>query len=405
MVTAQTTPLGTRYRQLETLRQFAEARLVEQGRLAQARDRHLAWVSTLCAAVGSAARTPGAAAAFVRYCAEVDNIRAAVAHGAATGQRETALRSLADTWSGHCRRPTFEVRGWIDPVAGTPPWTAAAAEVAGLHGLIAFLEGDFERTRELVAAVPAEFAALRTVATMAWMYEHFVLGNSDAAEALILQCRDDDHAGLAVDRLYVTIGRMNVGDAPPDLPEAVRDLADRVVAESRAHGDELALSQALTARANALVYLGDFAGAQEAAAEAARIADRYGALFVGDNARAAIGRALAGEAAAGGRDASLVARDAIEVIDDARQHQIPMTAAILCDAASLLIADHDAETAYLLGALFRKHWGVTRALGPNVAWALTAERVAELDAAAAAISLDDAVTLAAESLDRIYPSP
>jgi predicted ATPase len=187
MVTAQTTPLGTRYRQLETLRQFAEARLVEQGRLAQARDRHLAWVSTLCAAVGSAARTPGAAAAFVRYCAEVDNIRAAVAHGAATGQRETALRSLADTWSGHCRRPTFEVRGWIDPVAGTPPWTAAAAEVAGLHGLIAFLEGDFERTRELVAAVPAEFAALRTVATMAWMYEHFVLGNSDAAEALILQ--------------------------------------------------------------------------------------------------------------------------------------------------------------------------------------------------------------------------
>ena len=45
MVAPTATELGTRYRQLETLRQFAEERLVERGALGEVRDRHLAWVA------------------------------------------------------------------------------------------------------------------------------------------------------------------------------------------------------------------------------------------------------------------------------------------------------------------------------------------------------------------------
>lgn len=47
MVTTANTPLGTRYGQLETLRQFAEEQLVAAGTAGVTRDRHLAWVCSL----------------------------------------------------------------------------------------------------------------------------------------------------------------------------------------------------------------------------------------------------------------------------------------------------------------------------------------------------------------------
>ena len=60
------------------------------------------------------------------------------------------------------------------PAGSTPPWTPTTSDVAGLHGFIAFLEGDIYRMAELVTAIPPEFDELCSVATMTWMHEMFV---------------------------------------------------------------------------------------------------------------------------------------------------------------------------------------------------------------------------------------
>ena len=74
MVVATDTPLGTRYRQLETLRQYAEDRLVEAGEIDRVRDRHLAWAGNRRLSYKEASWTANEEESFRRYVAEIDNL-------------------------------------------------------------------------------------------------------------------------------------------------------------------------------------------------------------------------------------------------------------------------------------------------------------------------------------------
>src|SRR4029077_10921895 len=80
------TELGTRYRQLETLRQFAEDRLVERGTLGEVRDAHLTWMGDLARWMRATRVSHQSGDAFRRYVADLDNIRSAIAHATASGQ-------------------------------------------------------------------------------------------------------------------------------------------------------------------------------------------------------------------------------------------------------------------------------------------------------------------------------
>src|SRR4029077_19429976 len=113
-----------------------------RGTITDVRDRHVRWMRELARSIRATEGTTSAGAAFRRYRAEVENRRVAVAHAVTTDQRETANEILADTWRCALLRPTLEVRRWFDPTEHTPPWTEAAAEVAGLHAFLAYVEGD-----------------------------------------------------------------------------------------------------------------------------------------------------------------------------------------------------------------------------------------------------------------------
>src|SRR5262249_1144917 len=69
MVSPTASELGTRYRQLETLRQFAEERLIERGALGEVRDRHLAWVCGLAGWLRANRVSAESGDAFRRYVA------------------------------------------------------------------------------------------------------------------------------------------------------------------------------------------------------------------------------------------------------------------------------------------------------------------------------------------------
>ena len=83
MIVATDTPLGTRYRQLETLRQYAEDRLVEAGEIDAVRDRHLAWAGNRRLSFKEASWTGKEEESIRRYVAEIDNLRAAVRYAVA----------------------------------------------------------------------------------------------------------------------------------------------------------------------------------------------------------------------------------------------------------------------------------------------------------------------------------
>jgi hypothetical protein len=282
MVTTVPTPLGTRYRQLETLRQYAEDRLVEQGIVNDVRDRHLLWARDLGASIRDSEGTPSAAAQFRRYCAEVDNLRVAAAHAVSSNQREMANEMLAYTWRCAIVRPTFDAQRWFDPTKNTPPWTAAAAEAVGLHAGLAFLDGDTERLGKLVAAVPAEYRHAFPVAWAWFLDELWCRVDPDAADAVLAQCRPRNGSeALMVGSLSVNTGfaRMHLPNQPSDLVETTRRRANEFLAAARRAGDDIDTAYVLIGHAFTDYFSGGFEVAYRSASEALMLAERWAPDF------------------------------------------------------------------------------------------------------------------------------
>jgi predicted ATPase/class 3 adenylate cyclase len=136
MVVATETALGTRYHQLETLRQYAEDRLVATDSIDHARDRHLGWIWDLADRMRATTGTPAKNDLVRRFSVEVDNFRVAVAHALASGQRERAHQIVAAVHDLAMWLPAFEVVDWVTPVVPDPDWTDVAAVCASTGVLI-----------------------------------------------------------------------------------------------------------------------------------------------------------------------------------------------------------------------------------------------------------------------------
>jgi predicted ATPase len=404
MVTPIETPLGTRYRQLETLRQFAEDRLVEGGLVTEVRDRHVQWMHTLADSLRAAEGTPAAGAAFGRYCAEVDNMRVAVAHAVASGQSDTANEIVADTWRCAFIRPTLEAQRWFDPIEGTPRWTVAVAEVVGLHGCLAFIEGDSERLRALVAAVPSEHRHLLAVAFASCLDELYSRGDPDAAELVLNDCRPRTEAeAMMVASQLVGCGfvRMQRPDRGPDVVERTRRRAADDVARARRVGDDVATAFALHCEAFAHVYSDSFDVACAAAAEAIALDESLGAGFHLDAARLAFDLAVVRMAQTGSHEAPQVAATLRQSIQLARERNDRLVAVNMLYPVAVLITSHEPETGYLLKLVYRRAPGAVMRVDPPDS--IAPERRTELEAQATVMPFDDATALALAMLDRHYP--
>jgi len=69
---------GTRFRMLETIRQYARDRLIASGESTELRNRHLARFQRMAAEAGPAMEGPGMIAALEQLDLEIDNVRAAL---------------------------------------------------------------------------------------------------------------------------------------------------------------------------------------------------------------------------------------------------------------------------------------------------------------------------------------
>ena len=194
MVTTSTTPLGTRFRQLETLRQFAQDRLVERGLIEQVRDAHLAWACDLATWIGSAEGTAESGRAMRRYVAELDNLRLAVAHALSSGQPDLAVTLVGGASNMMICRPTHEVVGWFDPLALPVEWSVERAQAVGLHAYLRFLNGEVGALAEAIRHVPATLHDVPTMISCRWTDLLWVQADLDGARA-VLDTASTEHLG------------------------------------------------------------------------------------------------------------------------------------------------------------------------------------------------------------------
>jgi predicted ATPase/DNA-binding XRE family transcriptional regulator len=133
----------TRYRMLETLRQFGQERLAARGESRAVRRRHLDWAISFAesypAPTGPGKREPG-------IVAEEHNLRSALEWALDAGDEESALRIIGSVWFGHFNERVALYERVLPPSPAVSAALAAKALWAGLA--LAFMMGDWELGRQ-----------------------------------------------------------------------------------------------------------------------------------------------------------------------------------------------------------------------------------------------------------------
>jgi predicted ATPase/class 3 adenylate cyclase/DNA-binding CsgD family transcriptional regulator len=247
----------TRYRLLETVRQYALEKLGESGEADAVRSRHRDYYTALAAAVDAPAGTDYEQH-IERAEIEIDNLRAAFAWSRESGDVELALAlasSLLPLWI--TRGGAREGRAWFN--------TVFSDEVA--------------QDTDVSAAVRA-----RSLADIAVLDTFFGAADSSnrAQQALVLARDIEDPAVLT--RALTACGlaaAYNAGVAGEYFAEAV-ELA-------RLLDDRWRLSQILTLQAHAAIAAGDMIAAQLAGEEGRDLADAIGDRSTSRHCRMCLG--------------------------------------------------------------------------------------------------------------------
>ena len=404
MVQPTATELGTRYRQLETLRQFAEERLVERGVLAEVRNRHLAWARELARWMRANRASPESGDAFRRYVAEVDNIRSAIAHAVANEQHETAWEVVGDCGHFIVSRPSFEALDWLEPAGPIQRWSHGVAEGTGWLGVLGSFHGDPDAPRRALEAVPTEYHDNIAMVHCRGLLDLWVSGDPHGAAAAILDAHRPadpfDEVFTEFLRLVVAGGRVRAGELDTALVSAAQRRAADYVEDARRRRDVLTVSYALIAHADILANSGSPGASLAAATEASSTAGAVGAGWIAAVASVRMANALAMMTVSGTGDRATVAREIRHVITENRDRHTMATAFWALDPLAALLWDYDPAAAYLLRLANRRRWATGTPLPANAADVMDPVTVAELEERANAMNADETVALALDALDR-----
>jgi predicted ATPase/DNA-binding CsgD family transcriptional regulator/class 3 adenylate cyclase len=241
LVAAEESQAATRYRLLETIRQYAAEKLGDSGEAGQVRTRHRDHFAARAARLGPPA--DGDPRRLIRRLeADIDNLRAAFGWSLELSDAETALRltsSLQPLWLGRCRM--IEGLASFDAALAAQPATAEpiAAEV---------------RARALTnAAVLADWTGTPRLA------------QAEEAVALAREFGDPVLLGRAL---------VGAGFSAGLLAEAGRPYFTEASALARQAGDEWTLAQILGRQGMAALISGDLAAGRAASEEGLALAER-----------------------------------------------------------------------------------------------------------------------------------
>jgi predicted ATPase/class 3 adenylate cyclase/DNA-binding CsgD family transcriptional regulator len=244
LVVAEDSPRGTRYRLLETVRQYAQEKLGESGESDAVRARHRDHYTAVAAALDSPARD-GHERHIEQAEIEIDNLRAVFAWSLDNSAIELALQLAS------ALQPLWLNRGRIREGAS---WLGAA------------LADDHARQPVVAAAVRA-----RALADMALLngWAGATDSMAQAEQALALARQVDDPVLLA--RVLASCAAINCYNL-----ELARPYFAEAIGLAREIGDSWRLSQILAWQAYAAFVAGDPIAARAASEEGRDLADAIG---------------------------------------------------------------------------------------------------------------------------------
>jgi hypothetical protein len=193
VVVAEASGRRTRYRLLETLRQYAEQRLADRERTADMRNRHLRFYGTAASVAWRKAYTSDEAEFYSFFDAEWDNLRAALTWSLALGDLTVAEQLLVATGAFAESEMRYEHEDWaieVGELAGRSGHRSAAS--LGLLAYWAHQLGDPTRAVELAAEGAAlDGDEVSISICLIWQGEALVAGGrTDEALALVERLRD-----------------------------------------------------------------------------------------------------------------------------------------------------------------------------------------------------------------------
>jgi predicted ATPase/class 3 adenylate cyclase/DNA-binding NarL/FixJ family response regulator len=259
----------TRYRLMETVRQYALEKLSESGEADDVRDRHRDHYTAMAALLDEATNS-GHQLQIEQTETEIDNLRAAFAWSREHADIEDGLRLVSSL---------------------QPLWLSRGRILEGLTWFFAILTEHGEPPPDVTPALRA-----RAIADKAMLTSVIAAPDSlERVEQSLAIAREIGKPGLLL-RALTACGCTAVFDA-----EVARPYLAEAIGLARAAGDKWRLSQALWWQAYAEVVAGDPRAALEAGTEGYQLADEIGDHFVSRMCRfwgIGSGQAMQGEFAA-----------------------------------------------------------------------------------------------------------
>jgi len=208
----------TRYRMLETIRQYAFDRLRQAGEEAQWRNRHFAWVLALAEASFEPLRGPQQRQWFDRIESELDNIRVAVTW-AIEQKLPDALRMAPEhflSWVRRTHTPIREAREMLSRLLDAIPADRATrdrARALSAVGHLAMRQHDYEEAERLLRESLALFRTLDETRGLAYAQTNLALlavaqGRYADAEPLLVECAGVARARGDPNLLVVNLGHL-----------------------------------------------------------------------------------------------------------------------------------------------------------------------------------------------------
>jgi predicted ATPase/class 3 adenylate cyclase/DNA-binding NarL/FixJ family response regulator len=238
----------TRYRLMETMRQYAQEKLGESGEADEVRTRHRDFYTAMAARVDEPT-SGGHQVRIEKTETEIDNLRAAFAWSREHADTDDAWRLVSSL---------------------QPLWISGGCMLEGLSWFDAILNDKAESAADVAPAVRA--GALADKATLVSMIA--APENLERVEQSLAIAREIGEPGLLL-RALIACGSTAVFD-----PDVARVYLAEALELARAVGDSWRLSQALWWQAFAAIIAGEPGAALEAGTEGYRLADEIGDRFV-----------------------------------------------------------------------------------------------------------------------------
>jgi predicted ATPase/DNA-binding SARP family transcriptional activator len=313
----------TRYRMLETIREYGVERLADRGEITGIRAAHAAHFLALAETAEPFLRGPQQIEWIDRLAAERDNLLASLRFAADASDADTALRlAAALSWNWTLQGSHAEASAWLGLALSVPgpAQEQARAVVLVIHGISAFAAGHsditLEKARRLVEDELANVDQINGHPMLAMVGPGAAMLAEDTPAAMAAITRNLAHKDPWA-RAVLLFMRAAIAENAGDVDGLRRDSADSYERFAQL-GDRWGMAITLSALGGVLMMDGDLAGAITAFEKSMAM---LGELRAGDDVAEQLLRLATARARSG--DLSGARRDTVLALEKAEERRSP----------------------------------------------------------------------------------